>query len=131
MPNNVVHFAIHATDLDRARAFYTAVFGWRFTAWGPPGFFLIETGTAKLPGIAGALHARSEDLTGSGMRGFECTIGVEDIEATYAAIVAAGGRVVYDRVKIPGVGTLVQFVDTESNVVGAMQYDVPMLGLKP
>ena len=34
VPNNVAHFAITATDVDRARAFYEAVFGWRFEAWG-------------------------------------------------------------------------------------------------
>ena len=36
MPNNVVHFAVHADDLPRARRFYEAVFGWRFEPWGPP-----------------------------------------------------------------------------------------------
>ena len=128
MPNNVVHFAVHADDIERAREFYEIVFGWRFTAWGPPGFFLIETGTPERPGIAGALHERSEPLGGTGMRGFECTIAVEDIEATGAAIVAAGGTIVYDRMQIPGVGTLVRFLDSEANVLGAMQYDVPMHG---
>jgi len=44
--NNIRHFAIGADDLDRARAFYESVFGWRFEAWGPPGFYLIHTGTA-------------------------------------------------------------------------------------
>lgn len=42
MPTNVVYFAIHADDVARARRFYQNVFGWRFEAWGPPGFFLIR-----------------------------------------------------------------------------------------
>jgi predicted enzyme related to lactoylglutathione lyase len=29
----VIHFEIHSADLDRAQAFYTAVFGWKFTHW--------------------------------------------------------------------------------------------------
>ena len=49
--NNVVHFAVHADDLDRAQAFYAGVFGWRFEAWGPPDFFRIHTGTPENPGI--------------------------------------------------------------------------------
>ena len=30
-------------DVDRARRFYEAVFGWEFEPWGPPGFYLILT----------------------------------------------------------------------------------------
>jgi len=123
MPHNVVHFAIHADDLDRARRFYTAVFGWRFEAWGPPGFFRVFTGTDADPGIEGALHERHEPLTGTGMRGFDCTVSVDDLPAVKAAVVANGGTIVYDEVEIPTVGTLIQFLDTEGNTVSAMHYE--------
>ena len=36
--NNVLHCAIRADDLERAREFYQQVFGWRFEDWGPPDF---------------------------------------------------------------------------------------------
>ena len=36
MPANLAAFAIHVDDVDRARAFYEAVFGWVFEPWGPP-----------------------------------------------------------------------------------------------
>ena len=39
------------------------------------------------------------------------------------AVVANGGTIVYDEVEIPTVGTLVQFLDTENNVVSAMHYE--------
>jgi uncharacterized protein len=123
MPHNVVHFAVHADDLDRARRFYTAVFGWRFEAWGPPGFFRIFTGTDAAPGIEGALHERHEPLSGTGMRGYECTVAIDDLPAIKAAVVSNGGTIIYDEVEIPTVGTLIQFLDTEGNVVSAMHYD--------
>lgn len=122
MPNNVVHFAIHADDVDRARRFYEGVFAWRFEAWGPPGFFRIHTGTAADPGIEGALHSRAEPLTGAGVRAFECTVSVDDVAATRDAVVACGGTILLDAFEIPTVGTLLQFLDTEGNVVGAMRY---------
>ncbi len=122
MSNHVAHFAIHADDVDRARAFYEAVFGWRFEAWGPPGFFRIHTGTDDDPGIEGALHARTEPLDGTGMRGFECTVAVDDVGAITVAVEAKGGTVVMAGLEIPTVGTLVQFLDTEGNVVNAMRY---------
>lgn len=122
MANNIVHFAIHADDVDRARGFYENVFGWRFEPWGPPGFFNIYTGTDADPGIRGALHERHEPLSGTGMPGFECTISVDDIAAIKLAVIDNGGEIVYDEMKIETVGTLVQFRDTEGNTVNAMQY---------
>jgi predicted enzyme related to lactoylglutathione lyase len=120
--HNVAHFAVHADDVDRARRFYEAVFGWRFEAWGPPGFLRIHTGTADDPGIEGALHARAEPLEGRGLRAFECTVSVDDVAAIRDAVVANGGTVLLDAFDIPTVGTLLQFLDTEGNTVGAMRY---------
>ena len=127
MPNNVKHFAVHADDVDRARNFYEKAFGWRFTAWGPPGFFRVFTGTDDDPGIEGALHERHEPLTGTGTRTFECTISVDDLPAIREAVVANGGTILYEEVVIPTVGRLIQFLDTEQNVVSAMHYDAGCL----
>ena len=129
MANNVVHFAIAADDLDRARRFYEAVFGWRFEAWGPPGFLRIHTGTADDPGIEGALHGRAEPLTGTGMRGFECTVSIDDVASVRDAVTTNGGTVLLEGYEIPTVGTLVQFLDTEGNVVSAMNY-LPRVGVE-
>lgn len=119
MPNDVVHFAVHADDCDRAREFYERVFGWRFEAWGPPGFWLIRT---RGEGVQGALQKRREPVTGTGFIGYECTIGVDNVHEIRDAIVRAGGKILTGPVLIESVGTLVQFSDTEGNVVGVMQY---------
>jgi uncharacterized protein len=57
------------------------------------------------------------------MRGFECTIGVANIDQTIKAIEAAGGEIAMAKFHIPTVGTGVYFHDTEGNFVGAMQYE--------
>jgi hypothetical protein len=123
MANNIAHFDIAASDVERARRFYERVFGWRFEAWGPPDFYLIHTGTAADPGIHGSVSKRSKPAGGGGRIGFECTISVEDLDAIKAAVVANGGKVVLDEHEIVGVGTLIRFEDTEGNVVCAMRYD--------
>lgn len=127
MPNNVSHFDVHADDLARARRFYETVFGWRFSSWGPPDFFLITTGSEDDPGIGGALRTRNDPLTGEGVRCYECTIAVEDVAAIEKRIVANGGVIVMPRVTIPTVGQLIKFHDTEGNLVGAMQYESHLL----
>lgn len=120
---NVRHFAINADDTDRAQRFYTRVFGWQFSAWGPPDFYKIDTGTPDEPGIFGALQKRRELIDGERMTGFECSIFVPDVDAVAAAVVANGGTIIMPKAKIPTVGHLIWFRDTEGNVAGAMQLD--------
>ncbi len=117
MPNVLSHFAIEAEDVERARAFYESVFGWRFEAWGPPGFYLIHDA-----GVHGALQQRSGN-SDPGRHGFECTFAVSDLTDSVAAISQAGGELVGDPVTIPSVGQLQQFTDTEGNVAIVMQYE--------
>ena len=81
MPANLASFAIHVDDVDRARAFYEAVFGWVFEPWGPPGFYLIHTGDEASPGIQGLMHKRQEPRTGTGLNGFEPSFAVDDLMA--------------------------------------------------
>ena len=119
MSNDLAHFAIHADDCQRAKTFYETTFGWTFEPWGPPNFWRIHTSPGA---VHGALQERREPVTGRGMIGYECTISVEDVEATAKAVEANGGKVTYGPFELEGVGTLVMFEDTESNVVGAMQY---------
>jgi predicted enzyme related to lactoylglutathione lyase len=123
MANNLKHFAVHAGDVARARNFYERAFGWQFTAWGPPGFFLIKTGTDDNPGVQGALQGRREVVAGKPMFGFECSFGVDSIDETIKAIEVNGGKIVMPKFEIPTVGMLIFFEDTEGNVVGAMQYE--------
>ena len=118
MTQTVQHFAINCADVERGRRFYEAVFGWKSSAWGPPGFYQMDTG-----GVQGALQKRREIVAGKPMYGFECSIGVEDIDATSKAVLAAGGKIVMPKVTIPTVGTLIFFEDPEGNIAGAMQYD--------
>ena len=92
MPNNVDFFAINADDVPRARAFYQTVFGWSFEPWGPPGFYLIDTGKEPADAIRGALQERRELAPGRKMIGFECTITVANIDRAIEAIAAAWRR---------------------------------------
>lgn len=124
MPNPIAHFAINAENVARAQAFYANVFHWKFLAFGPPGFFMIDA-TAAEPGppMRASLQQRREIVPGVRMTGFECTIPVKDIDATAAAIEANGGKVVMPICTLPGIGRLLFFEDTEGNIAGAMQYD--------
>jgi predicted enzyme related to lactoylglutathione lyase len=115
--------------VERARNFYAAVFEWRFEPWGPPDFYLIRTGPQGDRGLQGALQRRQHGLTAGSMTGlewmagFECTIGVQDLDAMLAKISEHGGHLLAPPFHIHGVGRLSYFEDTERNRVGVMQYD--------
>jgi uncharacterized protein len=127
MTNNIAHFQILADDLARCRRFYERVFGWRFRPWGPPDFYMIQTGPDERPGIHGSLSKRHHELHEGGAFGFECTISVADVEAIERAVEANGGKVLH-KSEIPTVGELIQFRDTEGNAVSAMRYFDPKDG---
>ena len=121
-PNHLAHFSINVDDIERAQRFYTKVFGWKFEAWGPPGFFMIKDATGADPGTLGSLQKRAHP---GGPGGIDVTIAVASIDAAAQAITAAGGTITMKRMTIPTVGHLVHFADTEGNQLGAMQYESP------
>ncbi len=121
----VVHFEIHADDVDRAVRFYRAVFGWKIEPWGGEDYWLITTGSAPEAGIDGGLMKRRgprppEDQP---VNAFPCTIDVKDLEASAKKVQASGGKIVMPKMPVPGVGWLTYAHDTEGNVFGMMQAD--------
>jgi len=124
--NNVLHFAIHAEDVERARLFYEQLFGWRFEAWGPPDFYRILTGTPDNPGIAGALEKRHVELLNQGTTGFTCTVSVQDINQIKGLLQELGAVIRFSG-EIPTVGQIITFEDTEGNILSAIQYEAEAL----
>jgi predicted enzyme related to lactoylglutathione lyase len=118
-----VHFEIHAADMDRAQAFYEAMFGWSFQSWGED-YRVITTGTEG-PGINGGMVRRRGDPPQGGepVNAFMCTIDVADVDASVARVQAEGGSIALPKMAIPGVGWLAYVKDVEGNLLGLMQSD--------
>jgi predicted enzyme related to lactoylglutathione lyase len=100
-----VHFEIHAGDPERAVAFYTAVFGWKFERWG------------DIPRVGPA----PEDS--APVHGFVNTIAVTDLDHALDAVNDAGGSLALPKNSVPGVGWLAYVKDTEGNIFGMLQPD--------
>jgi uncharacterized protein len=124
----VVHFEIQADDVERARAFYGAVFGWSFedysgmtgsTYWG------VITGPAEEPGINGGLLPRPAQAPApeQGMNAFVCTVQVDDYDVFERRILDGGGKVALPKTALPGMAWQGYYVDTEGNTFGIHQPD--------
>ncbi len=121
MTPRLTHFAINTDDVGATQEFYGSVFGWQFRDYGPAGFVQILDETGETP--MGSIQQRRQLLEDAPTLGFECTFGVEDVDATIADIVAAGGKILMEKSTIPGVGHLVAFQDPGGNPALVMQYD--------
>ncbi len=120
--NPLAHFAINTDDVEATRAFYEAIFGWKFNAYGPPGFYQIDTGSGPVT-LMGALQQRRALVAGVQTRGFECTIAVASLDRTEAMLRERGAKIVLERSTLPQIGHLLFFEDPGGNFVGVMEFD--------
>jgi uncharacterized protein len=126
--SRVVHFEIQAGDLDRAKAFYTEVFGWSFEDYsdytGSP-YWGVVTGPEEEPGINGGLLPRPAPAPaeGQGTNSFVCTVGVGDYDETERRILSSGGQVALPKTALPGMAWQGYYLDTEGNTFGLHQPD--------
>ena len=127
--NRVVHFEIHAKDLDGMQRFYNSVFGWDIKDMGPQmgNYRMVVTGKdepgGKWPGINGGMTPRRGDPAAEGqpVNAFVCTMNVDDIDAYIEKVKKAGGSIALDKMDVPGVGKLAYCKDPEQNIFGMLQ----------
>jgi predicted enzyme related to lactoylglutathione lyase len=114
--HRVIHFEIQADDPERARKFYSDVFGWEFATWeGPQTYWLITTGKDG-PGINGGMMKRT--MPEQPMWNI---VEVASVDNATAKIEAAGGKTIHPKMEIPGVGFVAYYKDTEGTVFGVIQ----------
>lgn len=99
-----VEFA--ATDVEKIKAFYSAVFGWSFTDWGPD-YVSFEDGR-----IAGGFTKADAVETGGPL----VVIYAVDLEAVAEEVKSHGGSIVKEIFTFPG-GRRFHFADPSGNVL--------------
>ena len=123
--NRIVHFEIHADDLERAAKFYTDVFGWEIKKWDSPvmEYWMVMTAPmdSKEPGINGGMIKRPCAASNQGSNAFVCTIQVDDIDASLEKALANGGKLAMAKFDIGGMALQAYCIDTEGNTFGLHQ----------
>jgi len=123
MKNKLTHFAIYIDDIDRAKDFYSEIFGWEFNSYGSSDFLQIKTNKSEASELIGALQSRKYSPLNEKIIGFECSIEVANVDNTIKSVTENGGEIVMPKNAIPYVGWLTKFLDTEGNIVCAIEYD--------
>ena len=117
--NKVSHFHIPVNDMDRARKFYSDIFGWKISETDEYYKLAIttpidNTGRPKESGgINGALFSREtpEDT-------ISIVIRVKSIEDYLQKIEKAGCKIITKKTPVENIGFHAKFYDTENNIIG-------------
>ncbi|MCA0984180.1 VOC family protein [Halobacillus yeomjeoni] len=126
--SRVIHFEIHVDDMERAKKFYSEVFGWTFQDWsefaGMP-YFGAVTGDDEEPGINGALMQRQSapPEVNQALSAYACTIGIDDYDSIEAKILSNDGKVAMPKQALSGMAWQGYYFDTEGNIFGIHQPD--------
>ncbi|GIF40265.1 VOC family protein [Actinoplanes xinjiangensis] len=113
MGRPVAFFEIISTDADRARGFYTGLFGWTASDQ-EGGYALVDTGAGEgaIGGGIGAAETPEE-------AGVKIYVQVDDLEKTLEQAVALGGTTLVEPAALPGdYGRFAVFADPDGNPVG-------------
>lgn len=123
--NPVVHFEMPADDRERVSKFYEKVFGWEMQLMGQDfGEYIVavttdsdDKGPLKPGAINGGFYKRdqAQDPT------VHVVISVDNLDDSIKNVEEAGGKIVGEKIDIPGIGLYATFKDTEGNSVGLLQ----------
>ena len=106
------YIEIAVSDVARAKAFYAAAFGWEFEDYGP------DYAGIRAPGGDTDLGGLGPGTSGAG--GVTPLVRSYDLEASLAALTAAGGTVAEEPYDYPGGRRFIAH-DPDGNVVGVYQ----------
>ncbi|MGE0002022.1 MAG: VOC family protein [Fimbriimonadaceae bacterium] len=114
---SLCHVEYFVTDLARSQAYYAALFGWDFRAFGDS-MVVFGQGDCHIGGLM--LKSNSElAIGGSPSLWFK----VGSLERAGEASQALGGGGLSDKHPVPGVGMSAVVTDPDGNAVGLVQYD--------
>ena len=115
MDKSIYHVEIMTTDLDKAKKFYSELFGWKISAWkGSPDYMLFETG--KQPG--GGFQKVDKVNPGDGILLY---IKVDNIKAHLDKARNLGGKIIKENTEIPNIGWYGIFSDLDGNIIGVFR----------
>jgi predicted enzyme related to lactoylglutathione lyase len=109
----IVHFEIPADDIDRARKFYSALFGWKIEKFpGEMEYWMIATSGDfnDKTSLGGGLMKRKDPHQPN-----LNYIGVNSVDEYSKKVNELGGKVVIPKTEIPGYGFFAVCSDTENN----------------
>jgi hypothetical protein len=112
------HIEIPTTSAEVSQKFYGGVFGWKFTPMPEMKYTIYNPGEGE---IGGGLW----DPPAGTPRHITNYINVTDLQVAAKKVAACGGRVITDRMEVPGHGSFRMISDPDGNVLALWQSNAP------
>jgi len=113
MGQPVVHWELWSEDPAKVSEFYEKVFDWNVKHMPEMNYHLVQTGGKG--GIDGGILKPQEGPWPGNMVFY---IDVDDLDAYGKKVVDAGGKIVVEKMEVPGVGSFTLFQDPDGRVTG-------------
>jgi predicted enzyme related to lactoylglutathione lyase len=109
-----IWYELMTKDPLAARRFYSAVVGWQIDEFVPPDSTMEYRMISASDGLVGGVFTLTEDMCRQGASPcWMMYLGVDDVDACVAAILAVGGSVQVPAFDIPKVGRIAMVADTQ------------------
>jgi predicted enzyme related to lactoylglutathione lyase len=119
-----VYFDLTVADINKAKSFFSELFGWRFEKFDMPfDYYRIFTGPASEPGIDGGAGLIKDAPLSGGHPLTVITIEVKNIEECLEKISALGGKIVEPKNLIPTIGWYATGAEPGGLLFGMIQPD--------
>ncbi len=120
-----MYFEIHVDNPDRAEAFYSRLFGWKFHRHESQGSIPVDYRRIETGGTAGGMLKRPADTPPPecGVNAYVCSFETDDFDKLQEKIIQSGGKVALPKFAVPGVCWQGYFLDTEGNTFGLFEVD--------
>ncbi|MCO5183478.1 MAG: VOC family protein [Anaerolineae bacterium] len=113
----IVHIELSANDLAETKKFYSELFGWSMMDFPEMNYVSFSSGEGA-PG--GGFNPTSEQYPAGTVTFYVHT---DDVSASKDKAAALGAKIIQDEMPIPGVGTMVFFLDPTGNMIALLQPD--------
>ena len=116
----ITHFDIPVDNIERAKKFYTDLFGWKIERMpGPMEYYGISTNNEKGEmGVGGGMAKRNNPADR-----ITNYIDVPSVDEYLSKVETLGGKIVLPKTTVPGFGYLAVCLDTENNPFGLWETD--------
>jgi predicted enzyme related to lactoylglutathione lyase len=108
MPN-IVHFEIAANDIQRAKTFYSNLFGWKIESMQGMDYMIIDPYSVPGGGMIKRTQPEQQIMV---------NIGVPSVDEYATKVEKLGGKIIVPKKAVPGMGYFVICTDTENNTFG-------------
>ena len=119
----IVHFDIPSDNIERAKKFYSDLFGWKMDKWSGSSegmeYWLISTVDDKGNKVLGGGMMKRQSPQQEGINYFD----VKSVQESSAKVEQLGGKVVMPKSPVPGVGYMAVCKDSENNGFGIFEAD--------